>query len=367
MEDETWARGAYKTKDRKVLPVNEDDGLGSAPEGRDDWEERAIERERRMGVKDATRWDGVIHPKTSALPRGTRLTGDRIQGLSIGMKLRPKERDLLITLLLNRKAALSWEFEECEKLHPDVAPPQIIRTKEHVPFQVPNFKIARSLETEAIQMLRTRKERGLLEDCHGPYRNPWFLVTKKDGKHRLINACTKMNSVTLKNAYLPPCVEDFVEDFAGMEIGSVLDIFSGYDQVELARESRNLTAFQTPIGLLRMTTLPQGATNSVTQFVRIISKVLRRVLHIARPFIDDIGVKGPKTRSGDREAMPGVRLFVLEHLKNLDDTLLIIERAGLTVAGKKLQLCAEALDIVGYICDSDGRHPNLDKVSKIRL
>jgi len=43
----------------------------------------------------------------------------------------------------------------------------------------------------------------------------------------------------------------------------IIDLFSGYDQIELDVRSRDLTGFQTPIGLLRMTTLPQGATNLV--------------------------------------------------------------------------------------------------------
>jgi hypothetical protein len=43
----------------------------------------------------------------------------------------------------------------------------------------------------------------------------------------------------------------------------MIDLFSRYDQIELDVKSKDLTGFQTPIGLLRMTTLPQGATNSV--------------------------------------------------------------------------------------------------------
>ena len=44
---------------------------------------------------------------------------------------------------------------------------------------------------------------------------------------------------------------------------SLLDFFSGYDQVPIDEKSRDLTTFTTPIGLLRMCTLLQGATNSV--------------------------------------------------------------------------------------------------------
>jgi len=43
----------------------------------------------------------------------------------------------------------------------------------------------------------------------------------------------------------------------------IIDLFSGYNQIELDVRSRDLTGFQTPIRLLWMTTLLQGATNSV--------------------------------------------------------------------------------------------------------
>jgi hypothetical protein len=113
-------------------------------------------------------------------------------------------------------------------------------------------------------MLQGRIQKGILEDCYRPYRNPWFLVKKNlslsKGSsrelYRLINLATKVNRVIIKDAYIPPNIEEFLNNFTGLVCVSVLDIHSRYDQVELAKESRNLTRFQTPIGLLRITTLP---------------------------------------------------------------------------------------------------------------
>ena len=77
-------------------------------------------------------------------------------------------------------------------------------------------------------------------------------------------------------------------------MASMIDFFSRYNQIELDIKSRDLIGFQTPIGLLRMTTLPQGATNSVAQFVRIVTKILEDlILTDCLPFLDDIRIKGP--------------------------------------------------------------------------
>ena len=57
---------------------------------------------------------------------------------------------------------------------------------------------------------------GVLEPSKGPYRNPAFLIKKKKpGEYRLISSVTKQNSETVRDAGLPPNVEEFSERFAG--------------------------------------------------------------------------------------------------------------------------------------------------------
>jgi len=81
---------------------------------------------------------------------------------------------------------------------------------------------------------------------------------------------------------------------------SAMDHYQGYYQVELVRESRDLTAFLTEIRVLRMTRLVQGWTNSVAVFMRIMYKVYCRLIpHKVRPFLNDSGLKGPKSRYND--------------------------------------------------------------------
>jgi hypothetical protein len=68
--------------------------------------------------------------------------------------------------------------------------------------------------------------------------------------------------------------DEFAEEFVGYKISFLIDLFSGYNYVKLAIESWDLTAFIILLGLLRHMTLPQGATNSVAQFIRIMTKIL---------------------------------------------------------------------------------------------
>jgi hypothetical protein len=359
----------YKKKADKVRPVDSSESTGEKPGGDINWREKAIAEETARGLylnKDYpySQW---LNPRFSQMAEGARLTPERVERLVIGNSLTPQEKDVALQMLYNREGAFAWEFKEIGHIRKEVAPPQEIRTIPHKAWQAKSFHIPKALEPTVIKIVTDRKIKGILESCFGPYRNPYFLVPKKDGHHRLINAAMAMNRVTIRDANLPPSSDEYSEDFAGCHIISLIDWYSGYDQVELAEHCRDMTAFQTPIGLLRQTTLPQGATNSVAQFVRIADKIVeaQRVQGKARAFVDDIGAPGAKTDYKGEEVAPGIRRFVLEHIQQLDEILCDIERAGATVSGEKLQLFMTSVKIVGYVCDKYGRHPEASKIEKI--
>ena len=288
---------AYKRKAQKIQPVDWSISDGSKSGGRQDWKAREVDRERRLGLDQPRgEFDRLLIPKFSTMRRGSRLIEERREAMRIGEELLPREKELLLAMLYNREAALSWNFSEIGKIKPEVSPPLPIRTVPHKAWQAPGFPIPRALTKNVIEMLQERLEAGMLEQCHGPYRNPWFLVKKKSGKYRLVNAAMNINQVTIRDANMPPAVDEFAEEFAGMTITSLIDFFSGYDQIALDEKSRDLTAFMTPLGLLRQTTLPQGATNSVAQFVRVVTKILEN--HIPTKWVRPIS--NPRSKRSQR-------------------------------------------------------------------
>ena len=359
----------YKRKEKKVLPVNVARTDGATPGGETFWKDAILEREReKLKNRPPGEYDKWLIPRFTDAPVGTRLTPERRKTIQIGEELTPQEKELLFVCLQNREMALAWDMSEIGRIRKEVTPPLKIDTVDHEPWQAPGFPVPKALKQEVSDMLRDRLRAGILEPCQGPYRNPWFIVKKKNGKYRLINSAIHINKVTKKDANLPPTPDEFAEEFAGQVIGSYLDWLSGYDQCELDRLSRDLTAIMTDLGLLRQCTILMGATNSVAQFCRVVLRILQdHVPHVAMPFLDDVGVKGPKTRYGDEEVpeLPGVRKFVLEHIRNLDMALADLERAGATMSAEKSMFCMAGLKIVGFVCDAEGRHPDAIKVLKV--
>ena len=79
-------------------------------------------------------------------------------------------------------------------------------------------------------MFKDRLKRRTLKYSCRPYQNPWFLVTKKEkGEYRLVVTTIVINKVTIRDANMPPNIEEFLEEFTGCVIASLLNFFSGYD------------------------------------------------------------------------------------------------------------------------------------------
>jgi len=248
-----------------------------------------------------------------------------------------------------------------------IEPPILAQTVLHVPWQQQNLRLPRSTQEEASKIVKQNLASGVLEFSQGPYRSRYFVVQKSaPGTFRLINDMQPMNKVTIRDAGMPPSVDEFSETFACFPIASTIDFYASYNQIPLDKRSRDLTAFMSELGLVRSTRLPQGWTNSVACFQRIISKVLwRHIPHCARPFVDDVAFRGPKTRYNDEELRPGVRRFVAEHAESFREIMRDIWGSGLTVSGKKLTLGMPGIVIVALVCDVEGRHPEPKKVQKI--
>jgi hypothetical protein len=356
----------YKRKDKKVNPVDSSSIIPDPIGGRADWKERAKAKQRRNSDSEEREFSKYLIDRYWKEPRGTRLTPERIDEMKISPELWPRERQMLIEMLYRREPALSWSFNESGTVSHDVMPPVRIQTVPHTAWQEGHFPIPRKLRDTVIDMIQQRLSRGTLEYSQSPYRNPWFLVKKKDAGYRLINNAQRVNGVTLRDANLPPNPDEFSEEFAGCHIVSLIDFFSGYDQVDLHPDSRPMTAFWTPLGLVQQCTLPMGTTNSVAQFVRIVTKILRdQIPHRCMPYMDDIAVKGPKSNYGEEEVEPGLRRYIVEHICNIDHVLADMELAGCTASGAKSDWCFPAMGIVGYVVDKEGRHPAGKKVAKI--
>jgi hypothetical protein len=188
--------------------------------------------------------------------------------------------------------AFAFSPKEIGCVDPTIVEPMVIFTVPHVPWNLKPIPVPRAHIPELMELLKQKVEMGILEPSSAPYSNRWFIVPKKNGTLRFIQDLQPVNKVTIRNVGIGSTIDEFAEAFAGRSIYSVGDLYSGYDQFQLAVESRDLTTMRTPLSLVRMCTLPQGGTKSVAHMVNTMNKVLRDYIpDITMPFLDDIPIK----------------------------------------------------------------------------
>jgi len=273
-----------------------------------------------------------------------------------------------------QEKGFAWEDSERGHFREDFFPPVDIPVILHTPWVQRNIPIPPGLYDEVCRVIKTKIDAGVYEPSNSSYRSRWFCIVKKDGKSLcLVHSLEPLNKVTIQHSGALPFTDQLAEGFAGCACGAVLDLYVGYDERALAPISRDLTTFQTPYGAKRLTTLPMGWSNSVPIFHEDVVHILQpEIPHVTDPYIDDVGVKGPKTTyptaDGSPEVLPenpGIRRFVFEHFENVNRVVQRMKYCGGTFSGAKSFLCVEEFTIVGHHCMPQGRLPDEDRVAKI--
>jgi len=199
------------------------------------------------------------------------------------------------------------------------------------------------------------------------------MVQKKTGKLRIVHDLQPLNTVTIRDAGMLPIMDNFVEGFAGRQCYTVFNLFWGFDAQKIHPKSQDLTAFSTPLGLLQITSLPTGFTNSPTEFQKCMAMILQdEIPDTVNIFIDDLPFKGPKSQYLDTNRVPeaipqnpGIHRFIWEHAQDVHRVMHRVVCAGATFAANKAQICLPEVLIIGQRCHTEGRSPDTSKTDKI--
>ncbi|GFY02226.1 retrovirus-related Pol polyprotein from transposon 412 [Trichonephila clavipes] len=105
------------------------------------------------------------------------------------------------------------------------------------------------------------KGNDVIEPLSSLWASPTVLVRKKDGSTRSCVDYRRLNDVTKKDSYPLPKIDDTLDTLTGNTWFSVLDLKSGYWQVELHPHDKKKTAFTTGEGLWQFKVIPFGLCN----------------------------------------------------------------------------------------------------------
>jgi hypothetical protein len=142
---------------------------------------------------------------------------------------------------------------------------------------------------ELMKYLKKLLEQGFVRPSASPWGSPVLFVEKKDGTNRMCIDYRTLNSMTIKNKYPLPRIEDLLDRLKKAKFFSKIDLRSGYHQMKIREQDIPKTAFTTRYGLYEFVVVSFGLTNTPAYFMNFMNKVFIQELdRFVVVFIDDI-------------------------------------------------------------------------------
>jgi len=226
-----------------------------------------------------------------------------------------------------------------------------IDTGDHHPIRQPlqrqPFQHQAYIDEETDRML----EYGIIEPAASPWASNVVLVKKKDGSLRFCVDYRRLNSITYKDSYPLPLIDNCLNALSGSSWYSTLDLRSGYYNIPIAEADRDKSAFITRQGCFRFTVMPFGLTCAPSVFQRLMDVVLCGLSYQAcLVYLDDIIVFG-KTFD--------------EQLMRLGEVFSRLRAANLKLKPSKCFLCQCSVEFLGHVVSEEGLAMQPSKVQAI--
>lgn len=252
-------------------------------------------------------------------------------------RLSPKQQVVARNLLMEFQDSFVKSKEDLSTTDVDMHRMEM-KTKQSVkqaPRRIPLSK-HQSFKEELKRMLRL----DIIEPSTSSWSSPLVLVTKKDGSLRVCVDYRLVNSLTVKDSYPLPRIDDSIDALRGSKWFSTLDLSSGYWQVKMDPKDIDKTAFTTPYGLYQFKVMPFGLVNAPATFERLMEHVLAG-LHweVCLIYMDDIVIFS-KTFE--------------EHIDRLRLVFARLRKANLKMSPPKCKLFHHKVECLGHVVSEEG-------------
>ena len=228
----------------------------------------------------------------------------------------------------------------------------VIDTGDAIPIKQRPYRVSPDVKKEIDRQVDEMLEKGIIQESVSPWSSPVVLVKKKDGSFRFCVDFRKVNKVTKVDSFPMPLVADALDSLAGASVFSVLDLKSGFWQIQMQEDSKQKTAFSTHNGLYEFLTMPFGLVNSGASFQRLMGHILRGLEYrFALIYIDDIIIF---SKSVD------------EHLDHLEEVFRRLRDANVKLNPKKCSFVKQRVEYLGHVVTLEGISPNPDKVRVVQ-
>ena len=193
---------------------------------------------------------------------------------------------------------------------------------------------------------------GAITPTTAPWSSPVILVKKKDDDLRMCCDYRRLNSITVKDVYPLPLIDDLLDALQGSTVFTSLDLVSGFYQIPIHEEDKEKTSISTKYGNYQFHVMPFGLCNAPATFQRAMTEVLSDLLYkSAVVYIDDVNVFSKN---------------IEEHIGHLQEVFLRLRKAGLKLKMTKCHFAKEELAFLGHVVSSKGVAVSPANIEKVR-
>lgn len=194
-------------------------------------------------------------------------------------------------------------------------------------------------------------KRGFIRHSRSSASSPVFFVPKKTGDLRLVVDYRRLNSITVKDRYPIPLLNDLLDAPVGAKIFTKLDLRNAYNQVRIREGDQFKTAFTTPFGCFEYQVMPFGLCNAPSSFQRLINLALSDLLNVfVVAYLDDLLIYSQDLDS---------------HVDHVTQVLQRLTDNNLFINPEKSVFHTTSVEFLGYVFTVDGLQMDNSKVQTI--
>lgn len=189
---------------------------------------------------------------------GTELAPKKVY---IGKRISPTIGKMLIALLRKYKDVFTWPYDDIKEYKEDFFQHEIRLKPDEKPYRKKQRPANPTFQPKLHEELMKLREGGIIKPIiYSTWVSNLVPIIKKNGDIRLCVDFRNLNISSLKDNYPIPNMEAMLQRVIGCELLSMMDGFSGYNQVKVNELEQYKIVFTTPWGTYVYIRMPFGIT-----------------------------------------------------------------------------------------------------------
>src|SRR3954465_4094390 len=177
------------------------------------------------------------------------------------------------------------------------------------------------------------------------------MVKKSSGKWKMCVDFTDLNKACPKDSFPLPRIDYLIDNGSRIQLLSFMNAFSGYNQIMMAEEDREKTAFNTESGTYYYRVMPFGLRNAGATYQRLVNKIFKHQIgRNIEVYVDDMLVKSAKE---------------VDHIKDLKETFEVLRKYNMKLNPQKCVFGVTARKFLGFMVTNRGIEANPDQIKAI--